>query len=238
MVPSSPPLSGTPSAGPRRRTPLVDRPFSGLFVTVEGLDFSGKSTLMRNLKALLSEVDPPPYFTREPGGTPAAERIRALLLDPEVEMDPWTEAYLYAAARADLVRREILPRLRNGRLVLCERFLDSSLAYQGYGRGVGLAAVRAMNAWAVGDVVPDLTVYLRLSAEERARRARESGAPLDRIEKVGEDFMYRVEEGFEEISRSEPGRVRVLEATLPPEELAEAVRQALLLHYSTADEKP
>ncbi len=206
-------------------------------MTVEGLDFSGKSTLMRNLKTLLLELDPPPYFTREPGGTPAAERIRALLLDPEVEMDPWTEAYLYAAARADLVRREILPRLRNGRLVLCERFLDSSLAYQGYGRGLGLAAVRAMNAWAVGDMVPDLTVYLRLSAEERARRARESAAPLDRIEKVGDDFMYRVEEGFEEISRSEPDRVRVLEATLPPEELAEAVRQALL-HYSTADEKP
>ena len=237
MVPSSPPPSGTPSVGQLRSTPLIGRPFSGFFVTVEGLDFSGKSTLMRNLKALLLELDPPPYFTREPGGTPAAERIRALLLDPEVEMDPWTEAYLYAAARADLVRREILPRLRNGRLVLCERFLDSSLAYQGYGRGLGLAAVRAMNAWAVGDMVPDLTVYLRLSAEERARRARESGAPLDRVEKVGDDFMYRVEEGFEEISRSEPDRVRVLEATLPPEELAEAVRQALL-HYSTADEKP
>ena len=237
MVPLLPPPSGTPSAGPRRSTPLVGRPFSGFFVTVEGLDFSGKSTLMRNLRALLSDLDPPPYFTREPGGTPAAERIRALLLDPEVEMDPWTEAYLYAAGRADLVRREILPRLRDGRLVLCERFLDSSLAYQGYGRGLGLVAVRMMNAWAVGDVVPDLTVYLRLSAEERARRARASGALLDRIEKVGDDFMYRVEEGFEEISRSEPDRVRVLEATLPPEELAEAVRQALL-HYSTADEKP
>lgn len=206
-------------------------------MTVEGLDFSGKSTLMRNLKALFSELDPPPYFTREPGGTPAAERIRALLLDPEVEMDPWTEAYLYAAARADLVQREILPRLRDGRLVLCERFLDSSLAYQGYGRGLGLAAMRAMNAWAVGDVVPNLTVYLRLSVDERARRARASGALLDRIEKVGDNFMYRVEEGFEEISRSEPDRVRVFEATLPPEELAETVWQALL-NYSTADEKP
>ena len=237
MVLLSPPQSGTPSAGPRRSTPLVGRAFSGFFVTVEGLDFSGKSTLMRNLGALLSDLDPPPYFTREPGGTPAAERIRTLLLDPEVEMDPWTEAYLYAAARADLVRREILPRLRDGRLVLCERFLDSSLAYQGYGRGLGLVAVRTMNAWAVGDVVPDLTVYLRLSADERARRAGASGALLDRIEKVGDDFMYRVEEGFEEISRSEPDRVRVLEATLPPEELAEAVRQALL-HHSTADEKP
>jgi dTMP kinase len=197
-------------------------------VTVEGVDFSGKSTLARNLETLLSELHPPPYFTREPGGTPAAERVRELLLDPDLEMDPWTEAYLYAAARADLVRREILPRLQNGELVLCERFLDSSLAYQGAGRGLGLAAVRRLNALAVVDITPDLTVYLRLSLEERTRRARESGAPLDRIEKVGDNFMRRVEEGFEEIISSEPDRVRVLDASLKPEELAETVVHEIL----------
>ena len=156
-----------------------------------------------------------------------------MLLDPELDMDPWTEAYLYAAARADLVRREILPRLDNGELVLCERFLDSSLAYQGAGRNLGVTAVRELNAWAVGDAVPDLTFYLRLPTEERARRARGSGAPLDRIEKVGEDFMRRVEEGFEEIARSEPGRVRILDASLPPETLAEAVVQEILKLRST-----
>ena len=204
---------------------------------MEGLDFSGKSTLVENLKALLSELDPPPHFTREPGGTPAAERVRAMLLDPELEMDPWTEAYLYAAARADLVRREILPRLKDGRIVLCERFLDSSIAYQGAGRGLGVAEVRELNAWAVGEVVPDLTFYLRLLPEERARRASESGAPLDRIEQVGDEFVRRVEEGFEEIARSEPDRVKVLDATLPPEELAETVRRTLL-RSSIADEKP
>ena len=177
---------------------------------------------------LLADLVPLPYFTREPGGTPAAERVREVLLDPKLDMDPWTEAYLYAAARADLVRREILPRLKNGEIVLCERFLDSSLAYQGAGRGLGLAAVRELNAWAVDDVAPDLTFYLRLSSGERARRARESGAPLDRIEKVGDDFMRRVEEGFEEIARSEPGRVRVLDASLPPEQLAEAVARDIL----------
>jgi dTMP kinase len=143
-------------------------------------------------------------------------------------MNPWTEAYLYAAARADLVRREILPRLRDGGLVLCERFLDSSLAYQGAGRGLGLAAVRELNAWAAGEVTPDLTFYLRAPAEERARRARESGAPLDRLEKIGDDFMRRVEEGFEEIARSEPGRVRTLDASLPPERLTEAVGREIL----------
>jgi dTMP kinase len=200
---------------------------------VEGLDFSGKSTLVKNLRALLSDLDPPPYFTREPGGTPAAERVRAVLLDPNLEMDPWTEAYLYAATRADLVRREILPRLENGMVVLCERFLDSSIAYQGAGRGLGTTEVRELNAWAVGEVVPNLTFYLRLSPEERARRARESGATLDRLEQVGDDFMRRVEEGFEEIARSEPDRVRVLDATLPPERMAKAVaREVRDLHYT------
>jgi dTMP kinase len=197
------------------------------------MDFSGKSTLVRNLKSLLSNLDWQPHFTREPGGTTTAERIRAILLDPELDMDPWTEAYLYAAARADLVRREILPRLEAGRIVLCERFLDSSLAYQGAGRGLGVAAVRELNTRAVGKVVPDVTFYLRLSQEERARRARESGAPLDRIEKVGDDFMRRVEEGFEEIARSDPDRIKVLDASLPPEKLAEAVAQEILrLQYT------
>ncbi len=205
-------------------------------MTVEGLDFSGKSTLVRNLKGLLTGLDPPPYFTREPGGTLAAERVRTVLLDPELDMDPWTEAYLYAAARTDLVRREILPRLKKGELVLCERFLDSSLAYQGAGRGLGLAAVRELNARAIGGVTPDLTFYLRLPPEERARRARESGASPDRIEKVGDDFMRRVEEGFEEIARSEPGRVRVLDASLPPEQLAETVgREILKLRSADGD---
>jgi len=203
---------------------------------VEGLDFSGKSTLVKNLRALLSDLDPPPHFTREPGGTPAAERVRAVLLDPDLEMDPWTEAYLYAAARADLVRCEILPRLRSGKLVLCERFLDSSIAYQGAGRGLGIDAVRELNAWAVGEVGPDLTFYLRLPPEERTRRARESGASLDRIEKVGDDFVRRVEEGFEEIARSEPNRIKVLDATLPPEELAEVVgREISRLRGSDGD---
>src|SRR5205085_625069 len=104
---------------------------------------------------------------------------------------------------------------------------DSSLAYQGAGRGLGLAAVRELNARAVGEIAPDLTFYLRLPPEERTRRALESGAPPDRIEKVGDDFMRRVEEGFEEIAHSEPGRVRVLDATRPPGELAKIVGQEI-----------
>jgi dTMP kinase len=137
-------------------------------------------------------------------------------------MDAWTEAYLYAAARADHVRRSILPRLEAGENVLCERYLDSSVAYQGFGRGLGVDEVRAMNAYAVGTVVPDRTFYLRLDQYERERRARKLGAP-DRIEAVGAGFMRRVEKGFEELARLEPGRVEVLDASLAPEELAELV---------------
>ena len=175
------------------------------------------------MRPLLADLDPPTYFTREPGGTPAAERIREIVLDPEVEMDAWTEAYLYAAARADHARLVVRPRLSRGENVLCERYLDSSVAYQGFGRGLGAEAVRDLNARAVGEAVPDRTFYLRLDAGERARRAARLGAPLDRIEKIGEEFLRRVEEGFEELIRREPGRIEVLDAARAPEELARLV---------------
>ena len=195
-------------------------------MTLEGLDFSGKSTLVRALKPLLENLDAPAHFTREPGGTPAAERIREVLLDPELDMDSWTEAYLYAAARADHARREILPRVERGENVFCERYLDSSVAYQGAGRGLGVKTVRELNSWAVGELVPNKTFYLRLDARERARRARESGAILDRIEKVGAEFAGKVEAGFEELVRLEPERVQALDASRPPQELAEVVLRA------------
>ena len=195
----------------------------GLFVTLEGLDFSGKSTLVNTLKPLLAELEVPTHFTREPGGTRVAEKIRGILLDPQLDMDSWTEAYLYAAARADHVRGEILPHIERGENVFCERYLDSSLAYQGFGRGLGAEAVRELNSWAVGTVVPDKTFYLRLSSEERIRRAEHSGALLDRIEKVGAEFAGRVEAGFEELVRDEPERIEALDALRPPEELAEIV---------------
>lgn len=198
-------------------------PRRGVFVTVEGLDFSGKSTLVSHLKPLLKDLETPTHFTREPGGTAAAERIRQMLLDPDMEMEPWTEAYLYAAARADHARLEILPRLERGENVFCERYLDSSIAYQGFARGLGPEAVRELNAWAVGEIVPDRTFYLRLSPEERGRRADSRGAGLDRIEKIGTDFMRRVEEGFEELLRLEPNRIEALDANRPPDELAKAV---------------
>ena len=138
-------------------------------------------------------------------------------------MDPWTEAYLYAAARVDHARLEILPRLESGENVFCERYLDSSIAYQGFARGLGAESVRELNVWAVGEVVPDKTFYLRLDHGERIRRAGSRGGGLDRIEKIGTDFMRRVEDGFEELLRLEPNRIEALDATRPPEELAKTV---------------
>jgi dTMP kinase len=190
-------------------------------VTIEGLDFSGKSTLVRALKSLL--VGTGTHFTREPGGTPVAERIREILLDPGAEMDAWTEAYLYAAARADHARAEILPRLERGEDVVCERYLDSSLAYQGVGRGLGLEAVRGLNSYAVEAVMPDRTFYLRLDPEQRERRAATLGAPLDRIEAVGANFMRRVEGGFEELAEQETDRILILDGSLAPGDLADVV---------------
>jgi dTMP kinase len=190
-------------------------------VTIEGLDFSGKSTLVRALKGLL--VGTGTHFTREPGGTPVAERIREIVLDPGAEMDAWTEAYLYAAARADHARAEILPRLERGEDVVCERYLDSSLAYQGVGRGLGLEAVRGLNSYAVEAVMPDRTFYLRLNPEERERRAATLGAPLDRIEAVGANFMRLVEGGFEELAEQEPDRILILDGSLAPGDLADVV---------------
>ena len=191
---------------------------------------------MRAIRSLLAGSLPPTYFTREPGGTQAAERIRGIVLDPGVQMDAWTEAYLYAAARADHVRKTILPRLSAGENVLCERYLDSSVAYQGYGRGLGVDEVRALNAYAVGTVVPDRTFYLRLEQYERERRARKLGA-LDRIEAVGANFMRRVEDGFEELARLEPERIEVLDASLAPEELAGLVVGRIRgLQYTRGDD--
>ena len=159
------------------------------------------------------------------------------MLDPETEMDAWTEAYLYAAARADHVWREIRPRLQNGEHVLCERYLDSSVAYQGYGRNLGAKAVRDLNRFAVGDLVPDRTFYLRLGAAERERRARDLGAPLDRLEMVGAEFMALVEEGFEELIGAEPDRIIPLDATLPPQALVRRVLNELRRLYTRNNDR-
>lgn len=176
----------------------------GVFISFEGNDGSGKSTHTRLLAGKLRQLGHEVLLTREPGGTAVGEKIRDILLDrANNEMDNMTEALLYAAARAQHTRQVILPALEAGKLVISDRYVDSSLAYQGAGRGLGVEAVRQINRAATGGLLPDLTVFLSLSPKEgidRAARKRE----MDRLEAAGDAFHQRVAEAFREMIQTEP----------------------------------
>ncbi len=177
-----------------------------MLISVEGLDGSGKTTLVRGLAAALGAT-----ALREPGGEPGAERIRALVKDHA--FDPHAEALLFAAARAQLVATEIAPRLARGETIVIDRFVDSSLAYQGAGRGLGIETVRAMNAFAP---VPDRTLLLRIGAEQGLERVGGRGA-ADRFEDV--ELLRRVATAYDELAAADPDRWTVLDATLAPDVL-------------------
>ena len=182
----------------------------GLFVTFEGIDRSGKTTQARLLCEALGTAA---LGVREPGGTPAGERVRELLKDAAVPLGPEAEALLFAAARAELVERVIRPALKDGRVVISDRFLDSSLAYQGGARGLGMDEVEAINRFATGGLVPDLTFLLELDAETAARRAGER----DRFEDEGAALQRAVLEAYERLVAADPARWRRLDATRSPE---------------------
>lgn len=189
----------------------------GRLITIEGVDGAGKSTLAAGIAAALPELVP----MREPGGVVIAERVRELVKDPELQIAPEAEALLFAAARAQLVAELLQPTLASGRHVLLDRFVDSSLAYQGAGRGLGVDAVAAINALATGGLSPDLTLYLRV--EPQIAATRRSGA--DRLEQGGERFFATVAGAYDELAAREPDRIRVLDGSRPAGEvLAAALR--------------
>jgi dTMP kinase len=195
----------------------------GRLITIEGLDGAGKTTLCSGLAAALPDA----RLLREPGGVELAERIRELVKDPELEVDARAEALLYAAARAQLVASLVRPLLDAGALVLLDRFVDSSLAYQGAGRGLGVDAVRAINDFGTGGLVPDRTLLLRLDpAAGRARQAGRGEAP-DRLELEGERFFEAIARSYDELAAAEPGRFRVLDASQPPDEVLAAALEAI-----------
>jgi dTMP kinase len=199
----------------------------GLFVTFEGGEGSGKSTQMARLETRLREAGLVPLVTREPGGTPLGEGIRALLLESAETPAPVTEALLMVAARAELASRVLKPALAEGRVVLCDRFGDSTLAYQGGGRGLDGAMLASWNRAATAGLVPDLTLLFDLSpGVGLARRARAAGT-RNRLDLESEAFHARVRERYLQLARAEPARFTVLDAELPPDTLAERVWSAV-----------
>lgn len=196
----------------------------GLFITFEGLEGAGKSTQARRLVEHLRGEGYPAVLTREPGGTPLGEAIRRILADPDHgEMDELTEVLLFAAARRQHVQQVIRPHLQEGAVVVCDRFSDATLAYQGFGRGVHLTLIRELDETITWGVRPDLTFYLDIdpyqSLSRVRERYRESDQPPDRLERLQVSFFERVREGYLEIVREEPSRVRMLDAQSPPEEV-------------------
>jgi dTMP kinase len=188
----------------------------GFFLAVEGPDGAGKTTLVAALAGRLREGGTTPILVREPGGTPVAERVRALLLDPASPIEPASELFLFLTARAELVAKVILPALEAGQTVLADRFQLSTEAYQCGGRGLDLALVREANQAATGGLAPDLSLVLDLPSELGFERIRKSGQPLDRMERAGPAFHARVAEAFR--SATGPGLVH-LDASLAPEQL-------------------
>jgi dTMP kinase len=199
----------------------------GRLITVEGIDGAGKTTLVAGLAAALAERGRPVVVLREPGGVEVSERIRALVKDPGLEVDPRAEALLYAAARAQLVVQELRPRLARGEWVLLDRFVDSSLAYQGAGRGLGVEAVRALNAFGTGGLVPDRTLLLRLDPAAAAARQAGRGEAADRLEREAGAFFAAVAAAYDALAAAEPGRFRVLDAAAPPADVLAAALSAL-----------
>ena len=192
---------------------------SGRLITIEGLDGAGKTTLAEGLIAALRERGIEVELLREPGGVAASERLRDLVKDPALHIAPRAEALIYAAARAQLVAERVAPLLAGGTWVLLDRFADSMVAYQGVARELGMDEIGALNRFAIGDVRPDRTLLLRIDpASGRARLGDRGDAP-DRLEGEAPSFFAAVADGYDRIAAAEPGRVRTIDASAPPDEV-------------------
>ena len=197
---------------------------TGLFIAIEGGEGAGKSTHSKRLAEYLQSIGHEVVLTREPGGTPTAEKIRKILLDPEItDMPDHTEALLFASSRADHAANLIRPALERGATVICDRYFDSSVAYQGYSRGLGAEKVRELSLWATGNLIPDFTIYLDVPAE--AGEQRMDGT--DRMEIQSREFHESVHQAFREIAAGSPYPNVVIDATAPKDDVAAAVRTAI-----------
>lgn len=203
-----------------------------LFIVFEGIDGSGTTTQSQMLASHVVQLGYPVVHTREPGGTPLAERIRRLVLDRgNEEIHRLAELFLYAASRAQHVGEVIAPSLQAGTPVICDRYVASTLAYQGYGRQLDLQAVLQVNAIAAGGWHPDSTVYLDLPVAAAAARRRARGLPEDRLEAAGDSFQERVLAGYRQLAAQDPDTTVVLDARVGREDLAQMVQQRLMQRW-------
>ena len=183
------------------------------FISFEGIDFSGKSTQISLLKNFLEENQYTVYFLREPGDTEISEKIRQILLDKKNHrMNEWAEIFLYSAARVQLVSERIIPLLEEGQIVIADRYVDSTTAYQGYGRQLDLEIVNTINRAATFGLLPGITFYLELTPEESFKRMDQSERSADRLETAGIEFFTRVFNGYKQMAQSNPQRFCVIDA--------------------------
>ena len=209
-----------------------------MFITFEGLDSSGKSTQAKLLAEELKEEGKQVVFLREPGGTGISEKIRAILLDRDhLEMDQLAELFLFSAARTQLVTEVIQPALSAGMIVLCDRFHDSTTAYQGYGRGLDLDAVKRINTVATKGLLPDVTFILDIPTSEIQRRRSRAKLDVDRMESSGLEFYEKVRKGYQAIARGEPKRCVLIDGSKPLQELREEIWSILSTKLSPTRER-
>ncbi len=202
---------------------MIKRP--GLFITLEGGEGAGKSTAAARLAAMLRAGGDDVVLTREPGGTPGAEAIRVLLLDAELDLDPLAQTLLHFAARADHVATVLRPALARGAVVICDRYYDSTMAYQCYGQGVDIGAVASLIRF-VG-LNPDVTFMLEVSPELAKARLTARAQPTDRYERMGPAVMARIAHGFRSIAAAEPSRCVIVDGAQAPEAVAAFMREAI-----------
>lgn len=208
----------------------MDQKDRGIFITLEGGEGSGKTTVLQHLALFLEECGIVYMTTREPGGIDIAEQIRSLILNPaNTAMDGRTEALLYAAARRQHLVEKVLPALKQGIVVLCDRYIDSSLAYQGHARGLGIEEVLSINSFATSGQMPDVTFYMDVEPEVGlARIAAGQGREINRLDMEGIDFHTKVREGYLKVANRYPGRIKIIDASGSKEEVAEAIKREVI----------
>ncbi|MGQ0695320.1 MAG: dTMP kinase [Nitrospiraceae bacterium] len=210
----------------------------GSFITLEGIEGSGKSTQGSRLCQMLADNGYHVLLTREPGGTPIAEQLRGILLDrPAEPIAPETEALLILAARRQHIDQVIKPALEKGTTVLCDRFSDSTLAYQGYGRGLDLTVLRKLNEWATGGLTPDLTLLFDVPVTVGLTRRQRDTSLQNRLDRETERFHREVRAGFLQLAKRNPRRIRIVKATAPPDTIARAVNDLVLTWLNTRGSK-